>query len=863
MYFKKTEKRIIFTDYHYPLPITQKLLTQNRRIQPMKIIKKKKDSSSTHEKVKLPPWKLLIVDDELDVHAMTCLSLKNFEFADKKLHIFQAMSGIQAREILATEPKIAVALIDVVMETDEAGLQLINFIRNELKYPLIRLIIRTGQPGMAPEPEVMEHYDIDDYKDKTELTAQKLYTTIRVALKSYRELSTLDANRQALRKILEAAPELYHTPSLNTFFNEVLTQIIDLCNLGERSLISTVNSGLLFTTHNNQIVVQSGTGRFAKLAKTPDLETITTICSERILGKPSNERLPPGALLIPLDIHKEPMGFVYLENAQHLSKDDEDLIHIMANQSASALENLQLYLDLKQANQQTLQTLAVAEQSRQEAEQAHQEAEVANRAKSTFLKNMSHELRTPLNSILGYTQILKRDKQLNANQQEEISTIQHSGNYLLTLINDILEFSTIETDSIQLYPNDFLFNPFLQNIVKLFQIRAEQKGITFIYKQLSHLPSVIHADEKRMRQVLINLLANAIKFTEQGGVTFKVGLQNQDSNVQHSEPPKMLFQIEDTGIGIAAEELEKIFLPFQQQPMSNHYKIEGAGLGLSIAKKLIEMMGGKLHVESTLAHGSTFWTVLNLPEVSNMANLDKTEEALVIGFQGQSRQILVIDDEWENRAVLVNLLTHLGFKTIEASDGQEGLDKVRSCYPDLIIADLVMPKMDGFELTRQIRKMSTFSKIPIIAISASFLDISQQEGLEVGGFDFISKPFRVEVLLKLLQKHLNLNWRYADIKPLNNTASESTVDNLSSQLLNDSMEESADNCATLAVLPAKQAALLFHLTLVGNVNGILEQTDKLEQMDTQLVPIANQIRQLADNFKIREIRELVQPYMEQ
>jgi CheY-like chemotaxis protein len=190
----------------------------------MKFVRKKKDGSITEinkaekkSQIKLPPWKVLIVDDENDIHTMTQLALKNFQFAQRPLQIFQAMSGTQAREILQVEPDIAVALIDVVMETDDAGLQLIDFIRNQLKYFLIRLIIRTGQPGMAPEREVIERYDIDDYKNKTELSVDKLYTTMRVALKSYRDLTTLESNRKALRKILEAMPEFHHAQSLNQF----------------------------------------------------------------------------------------------------------------------------------------------------------------------------------------------------------------------------------------------------------------------------------------------------------------------------------------------------------------------------------------------------------------------------------------------------------------------------------------------------------------------------------------------------------------------------------------------------------------------------------------------------------------------
>jgi len=328
----------------------------------MKLIRKKKDGDEPLEpaKVKLPPWKVLIVDDEPDIHAITRLNLKNFTFAEKSLEFLQAMSAKEAQEILLKEPEIAVALIDVVMETDDAGLQLVEFIRNELGNGMIRLIIRTGQPGVAPEKLVVDRYDIDDYKDKTELTAQKLYTTVRSALKSFRDLSTINVNRKGLEKILDAASELYQPQSIHHFFDGVLTQIIGLCNLGENNLISTVDSGLIITSSEERVVIQAGTGRFSDIANDQELQQIVQLCSESILAGKVSEQLPPNMMPISLKVQEETMGFVCLENAHYLAEADHRLIGIMANQCASALKNLSLYVDLKEANRQALYMLAVA-----------------------------------------------------------------------------------------------------------------------------------------------------------------------------------------------------------------------------------------------------------------------------------------------------------------------------------------------------------------------------------------------------------------------------------------------------------------------------------------------------------------------
>lgn len=621
----------------------------------MKLVRKKKESGGADikkPKLKLPPWKVLIVDDEPDVHSMTSLSLQTFKFAGKTLQIFQAVSGIEAREILAAEPNMAVALIDVVMETDDAGLRLVDFIRNELKYSLIRLIIRTGQPGMAPENEVIERYDIDDYKDKTELTAQKLYTSMRAALKSYRDLSILDANRKGLRKILDAAPELYHPQSINQFFNGVLTQIIGLCNLGENSLISTVNNGLVITANNNKIAVQSGTGRFAKVDENPEVEAITKTCLDNILGKQSNEQLPPGALMIPLEVHKNPVGFVYLESAQHLSKADQDIIHIMANQCATALENLQLYLELKEANRQTSYMLSIAEHARKMAE-------AANRAKITFLAKMSHELRTPLNAILGYSDMIQEEA-LDSGCEElipDLDKVQMAGRQLLDIISNILDISKIEADKLELNLTEFAVTDLIKEVVTTIQPIVKIKGNRLKVESGNQL-GTLYADYHKVRQVLFNILNNAVKFTNQGTITFTITRRRQkipptelspvdggEGKTEQQPLPKgetehthlekhemelprfktsetqspplekegkeessdwLFFQIADTGMGIPSEKLNMVFEAFTQADNSSTREFGGTGLGLAISEHFCKAMGGKISVCSTQGEGTTF-----------------------------------------------------------------------------------------------------------------------------------------------------------------------------------------------------------------------------------------------------------------
>ncbi|NET57075.1 MAG: PAS domain S-box protein [Symploca sp. SIO2E6] len=527
---------------------------------------------------------------------------------------------------------------------------------------------------------------------------------------------------------------------------------------------------------------------------------------------------------------------------------ETELLDQLADQVGIAIAQSQLLeKETKTTEQLTQQNLRL--------EEARREAEAANRAKSEFLANMSHELRTPLNGILGYAQILKLQSSLSAKQREQVNIIQQSGEHLLTLLNDILDLSKIEAGKMELYLSNFRLPHFLEGIAEIIRLSAEQKNLVFNYEVLSQLPLYVRGDEKRLRQVLINLLGNAIKFTDTGQVTFKVGYTTPTNNQQ----PKIRFQVEDTGIGIAPEKLAEIFLPFHQIGDFNH-RFEGTGLGLAISQKLVKLMESELQVESSLGQGSIFWIDVDLPEVSQGQEIRTVPRSNIIGFRGDKRKLLIADDKWENRSVLVNMLLPLGFEIAEVKDGRDCLNQAVEFKPDLILLDMIMPVIDGLETTRQLRQIKTLKDMVIIATSASVFESNQQEYLAAGCDGFIPKPVQAEKLFELLQYHLGIEWIYENSQAVSNQEIIEVTGITRENLQGQTAQSRQVKESTLVVPPSTEIANLYELAMMGDIGGIIEQAKRLEQLDEQFVPFAHKLLQLAKGFQEKQILEFVKQY---
>ncbi|MEO0535850.1 MAG: ATP-binding protein [Cyanobacteria bacterium P01_A01_bin.123] len=472
-------------------------------------------------------------------------------------------------------------------------------------------------------------------------------------------------------------------------------------------------------------------------------------------------------------------------------------------------------------------------------------ADAANQAKSEFLANMSHELRTPLNGILGYAQILGRSHTWGEKEHKGIDIIHRCATHLLTLINDILDLSKIEARRLEVIPQPLHLPAFLQGVVEMSRIRAEQKKLEFNYLPDPILPEGIKADEKLLRQVLINLLGNAVKFTDQGAVTLKVSVLGESTAPSTA---RLRFQVEDTGVGIAPDALDTIFKPFEQVGEQKRQS-EGTGLGLAISYRIVKTMGTDLKVESQLGVGSTFYFELDVPLAAEWRHAASTlSQGEVMGYAGDRKTILIVDDKWENRSVIVNLLEPIGFDVIEAENGKTGLEKAHAQKPDLIITDLVMPVMDGYKFMQQLRQSDELKATKVIVSSASVSQMDRQASLETGGDDFLAKPVHADELFPLLQQYLGLDWKCAPT-------------HLPSEAVKISLNSSSDRIDKIAVPTTDVLQHLLQLAEQGRLKTLQTELQDLAQANGDYTPFAQQLQAWAKQFQAEKIEHFIQQHL--
>ena len=473
----------------------------------------------------------------------------------------------------------------------------------------------------------------------------------------------------------------------------------------------------------------------------------------------------------------------------------------------------------------------------QELIAARDAAIAAQRAQTTFLANMSHELRTPLNGILGYTQVLLLEQHWDEQQASGLRTIRSSGEHLLTLINDILDIAKIEAGRLELVSAPVQLDHLLQAVADLIRIRAEQKDLAFAMRVHGKLPPAVLGDERRLRQVLLNLLGNAVKFTERGEVRL-------DVHVLDGAPAGSLhlrFAVRDTGIGIVPAQQSRLFRPFEQVGDPTR-RAAGSGLGLSISRQLVRLMGNDILVSSAPDAGSTFSFELQLPTLA--AGVDELPaQRAVVGYAGAIRRVLIVDDVAENREMLAYLLRQVGFQIDEAENGRAALDHARALRPDLVLMDMMMPVVDGAQATRLMRGDPQLAEVPIVIISASVTQEDQRQWRAAGGNAFIAKPISRDQLLLQVGELLGIEWTHRlsatgdDAEP----ASPARPEVVPPQ----------------ALPPPEDLQALHRLVMKGDIAAIDAEAVRLLALDARYQPFTDKVRRLAKAYQTKALSALL------
>lgn len=857
----------------------------------------------------LAPIKILVADDEPSVHEVTKFVLSDFLFEGRSITLISAFSGPEAIEIMRENPDVALILLDVVMETEDDGLKTVNAIRNTLNNHSVRIIIRTGQPGVAPEIDVIRNYDINDYRSKTELTHERLISSVYVALRAHRDIIRIE---EARKEVLETEKNLRaseqrlklavrggnlgfwdwdltsgsvthndrwaeiigykldeihrnvdfwktllhpedkervmeklkdHIQGRSSFFDaeyrlktktgewrwvlgmgkassgeddsqprrmtgimidisrsksiqnaldQKVQELTALNELGQRingdlslrkvskeavaSIITPINPALciIYLVHEDVLrpveryCGEDNTLFPGKESRIPEMAVM--LCMEalkhrkavysrditqdhRYSSSTHNGNPIRAFAAIPLFIEQRAIGIIALGDVSPRDfAQRHDFLHAFASIIATGINNALLHETILNHAAELEKTV---EKRTSALNRAKQEAEKASQAKTEFLARMSHEIRTPMNAIINMSNLAMSTEDEDQ-RRRYLTLVQQSGQTLLNIINDILDLSKVESGHMVLEKVDFDLISTLEATIASLENQAHDKGLYLNLHISPHIQTFLKGDPLRLQQIILNLMGNAIKFTDRGSVTISVdSTELQDLPDMDKGPPKhqFLFQIKDTGVGIAREHQEKIFEAFGQADTSISRKYGGTGLGLTISKQILDMMGGRIWFTSEAGHGTTFFFSLCMESGSESRLQNEFMKAGHIQNYAPPSKILLTEDNECNIEVALAMLKVLGHEVTVARNGIEAIQLMRSRNFDVVLMDVEMPRMNGIEATRRIRSGEAGEhnkKIRIIALTAHALVGYREKCIAVGMDAYLSKPFSMDSLVQLL-----------------------------------------------------------------------------------------------------------------
>ncbi|KAA3664745.1 MAG: PAS domain S-box protein [Chloroflexi bacterium] len=653
------------------------------------------------------------------------------------------------------------------------------------------------------ESELRKHRD-----QLEELVAERTERLKRMTSIGEHLIGILDLDRLLLEIVNSVKEELD--------YYYVHIYLLDEQNRNLSMAAGTGKIGEMLRDQGHMIAIDTAVSFVARAAQTEQVVFVNDVHkSTHWLPNPLLPRTR-SEIAVPIVLEGQLLGVLDVQSDQVAGLDESDasLLRTLANYIAVTISNARLF-------EQTML--------------AKETAETANRAKSVFLAQMSHELRTPLNAILGYAQILRK-RTLPFNALDGLNIIQKSGEHLLTLLNDILDIAKIEANKMDLNPTHIRFASFLKDVANVIQARAKAKGLSFTIEMPDDLPIGVKVDETRLRQVLLNLLGNAIKFTHTGSINLRINIQKIKKLTDEPLTGIFTFEVKDTGIGIDPDQIDRVFQPFEQviNPLRPS---DGTGLGLAISHKILQLMRGEISVQSQPGQGSVFTFTIPLVISNTAVSQNLVIERQIVGYHGPQYKLLIVDDIPSSRSILVDLLEPLGFYVAAAEDGKHAIELTQSWQPDLILMDRWMPVMDGIEAVKQIRQKLIRPDLPIIAVSAAGAK-EDRTLIQEAGFDaFLIKPVALTELANLLAIHLNLDWIY-----------EQKMDDVGDG-------ESAYDQITLP--PAEEIAKLKQFLQLGSMSRIQEWAAHIETIDARYIPFARKVYALAKRFDISEIQKLL------